>query len=157
MMPLIPSWAPNVHPLVIHFPIVLLITAVTVDLVDALFVRPAWLGTAAAGLYVAGATAAVAAYITGVQAGSTVFIPGMAHPLVDNHNNWALVTVWYFAVAAVIRLAAWHAGFPRARSHRLVLLAVGLIGVLLLQQTAERGARLVYEHGVGVIAAPASR
>jgi uncharacterized membrane protein len=32
-----------------------------------------------------------------------------------------------------------------------------VIGVLILQQTAERGARLVYEHGVGVIAAPGSR
>lgn len=157
MMTLVPNWAPNLHPLVIHFPIVLLITAAAIDLVDVVFERPAWLGTAAASLYVVGAAATVAAYVTGTQAGSTVFIPGMAHPAVEDHRSWALVTAWYFAVSVVIRVAARRAGFPRTRPHRLLLLTIGLIGVLFLQQTAERGARLVYEHGVGVIAAPGSR
>src|SRR5215204_4170346 len=31
---LIPSWAPDFHPLVIHFPIVLVMTAAVLDLVD---------------------------------------------------------------------------------------------------------------------------
>ena len=155
-MSLVPSWAPNLHPLVIHFPIVLLITAALIDLLDTVLARPAWLGSAATSLYVAGAAATVAAYLTGVQAGSTVFLPGMAHAVIDDHRSWALVTTWYFAATAVIRVAARHASVPRARSLRVLLLAVGLIGVLFLQQTAERGARLVFEHGVGVIAAPAS-
>lgn len=156
-MTLVPGWAPNLHPLVIHFPIVLLIAAAMVDLVDALFERPAWLGTAATNLYVAGAGAAIAAYLTGQQAAATVFLPGMAHPIVDDHRAWALLTAWYFGIVAVARLSARLAGFPRARSHRVLLLTAGLIGVLFLQQTAERGARLVFEHGVGVIAAPGSR
>lgn len=122
-----------------------------IDVVDAVFGRPAWLGAAATSLTTVGAAATIVAYFTGVQAGSTVFIPGMAHPLVADHRSWALVTVWYFAVAAVVRLAARRAGFPRARSHHVLPLAAGLIGLVLLQQTAERGARLVYEHGVGVI------
>lgn len=154
---LVPSWAPNLHPLVIHFPIVLLITAVAIDLVDVVFERPAWLGAAATSLNTAGAVAAIAAYLTGVQAGSTVFIPGMAHPIVDDHRAWALFTASYVGILAGARLSARLAGFPRARSHRVLLLTAGLIGILLLQQTAERGARLVYQHGVGVIAAPGSR
>lgn len=157
MMPLIPSWAPNVHPLVIHFPIVLLITAAAVDVVDALFEHPAWLSAAATSLYVVGAATTVAAYLSGVQAGATVFIPGMAHPAVNDHRSWAFVTACYFAGTALVRLAARRAGFPRARSHRLLLLTASLIGVLFVQQTAERGARLVFEHGVGVIAAPGNR
>jgi uncharacterized membrane protein len=156
-MSLIPGWAPNLHPLVIHFPIVLLITAVAIDLLDAVFERPGWLGTVATSLYAAGAAEAVAAYLTGVQAASTVFIPGMAHPVVEDHRAWALITTWYFAFVSVARVFAWFAGFPRARWHRVVLLVAGLVGVVLLQQTAERGARLVYQHGVGVIAAPGSR
>ena len=155
-MSLLPSWAPNLHPFVIHFPIALLISAVAMDLVEVVFARPAWLRAAATSLYVVGAAAAVAAYLTGTQAGSTVFIPGMAHPAVADHRSWALITVWYFAAATVMRLAARRAGFPRARSHRVLLLAAGVVGVFFLQQTAERGARLVYEHGVGVIAAPGS-
>ena len=153
-MSLVPSWAPNLHPLIVHFPIVLLITAVTIDLIDALFERPTWLGTASTSLYTVGTGEALAAYYTGVQAASTVFVPGMAHPIVADHRSWATFTAWYFGVAVVIRLAARRADIPRARSHRVLLLVGGLVGILLLQQTAERGARLVYEQGVGVIAAP---
>jgi uncharacterized membrane protein len=124
--------------------------------VDAIFKRPAWLGAAATSLYVVGAATTILAYFTGVQAGSTVFVPGMAHPLVDDHGRWAVVTVWFFGAVAVLRLAVWRVGAPRRRLHRVLLLITGLTGILLLQQTAERGARLVYEHGVGVIGAPQS-
>jgi hypothetical protein len=33
----------------------------------------------------------------------------------------------------------------------LLLLGIGLVAIVLVQQTAERGARLVYEFGTGVI------
>jgi len=149
-MSVIPEWAPNLHPMVIHFPIVLLITAAAIELADVVFVRPAWLDTATF-LYAAGAVATIAAYITGVQAGSIVFVPGMAHPVVDDHRSWALFTAWYFGIVVTARLGARFAGLPRTRSQRALLLTTGLVGVVLLQQTAERGARLVYEYGVGVI------
>jgi uncharacterized membrane protein len=156
-MPLLPPWAPNLHPLVIHFPIVLFMTAAAIELADVVFERPSWLGDVATSLYLVGAASAVAAYLTGVRAGSTVFIPAMAHPIVADHRSWALVTTWYCAVAVAVRFAARRAVLRRARSLRALLLAVGLIGVLLLQQTAERGARLVYEFGTGVIAGPGAR
>lgn len=132
----------------------LLITAAIVDLVDAVFERPRWLATAATSLYLAGAGAAITAYLTGLQAGSTVYLPGMAHPVLDNHRRWALATTGYASLFALTRLVAQRAGLPRNRRHRLVLLALSIVGAVLVQQTAERGARLVYQHGVGVIAAP---
>lgn len=156
-MSLLLNWAPNLHPLVVHFPIVLLIAAASVDVVDAFFQRPAWLSTVATSLYLAGAGAAIAAYLTGAQAGSTVFLPGMAHPVLSGHRWWALLTTWYFGIVAVARVSAGLAGVPRTRSHRVWLLVAGLVGVVLLQQAADRGAQLVYRHGVGVIAAPGSR
>jgi uncharacterized membrane protein len=156
-MSLVPGWAPNLHPLIIHFPIALLIAAAMVDLVDALFERPAWLGVGGTSLYLVGAGAAIVAVVTGRQAAATVFVPGMAHPIVEDHRAWALTTAWYVGIVAAARLTALLGGFPRARTHRVLLLTAALIGVVLLQQTAERGARLVYEHGVGVIAAPGSR
>ena len=85
-MSLVPGWAPNLHPLIIHFPIALLFAAAMVDLVDALFERPAWLGVGATSLYLVGAAAAVVAYLTGRQAAATVFVPGMAHPIVEDHR-----------------------------------------------------------------------
>src|SRR5262245_61100876 len=127
-MPLLPPWAPNLHPLVIHFPIVLFMTAAAIDLVDVVFDRPSWLGDVATSLYVLGAATAVFAYLTGERAGSTVLIPAMAHPFVADHRSWALVTTWYCAIAVAVRFAARRAVLNRARSLRALLAALGLIG-----------------------------
>lgn len=156
-MSLLPDWAPNLHPLVIHFPIVLLIAAVALDLGDTLFNRPSWLATVATSLYLTGAVSAIVAVATGLQAASTVLIPGMAHPVVSAHRSWALATTTYFGVVAAVRVAAPYLAVLRSRRGRLLLLALGLVGMVLLQQTSERGARLVYEFGTGVIGAPSPR
>ena len=36
-MQFVPEWAPNIHPIIIHFPIVLLIIAVLFDLAGLVF------------------------------------------------------------------------------------------------------------------------
>ena len=153
---MIPSWAPNVHPILVHFPIVLLITAVATDLLTAVFQRQRWLTPMTTSLYVAGATAAGATYWTGLRAAAEVFVPGMAHPVIDDHRIWALATTAIAGAVAVSRVVLHLTGRAR-RQMRLGLLVVGLLVLVLVQQTAERGARLVYEQGVGVIAAPGSR
>ncbi len=148
---LIPSWAPNVHPLVIHFPIVLVMTAAVVDLVDVAFERSPWLKTATTTLYVTGTISLVVAYLTGTQAEATVLVPGMAYPVLTEHRQWALVTLAYCIVVSVLRLLVLRGEGGRSRKRRVALLAIGLVSVVLVQQTAERGARLVYEYGTGVI------
>jgi uncharacterized membrane protein len=150
-MPLIPSWAPNFHPLVIHFPIVLVLTAAVIDLVDVAFERLPWLRTAVTTLYVAGAISLIAAFITGRDAGATVLMPGMAYPVLTAHRQWALATTAYCLVLAVLRLVILRGEGGRSRRRRVLLLAIGLVSIVLVQQTAERGARLVYEFGTGVI------
>jgi len=150
-MPLIPSWAPNIHPLVIHFPIVLLMTAAVVDLVDVTFERSPWLKAATTTLYVTGAISLIVAFVTGTQAGSTVLVPGMAYPVLKAHRQWALVTMAYCIVVAALRLALLRGDGGRSRRRRVALLGIGLVSVFLIQQTAERGARLVYEFGTGII------
>ena len=95
-MALLPSWAPNLHPLVIHFPIALIIVAAFADLVDALFGRPQWLASAATTLFALGAAGAIVACLSGQQALETVLMPGMAHPIVESHRTWAFATTFYF-------------------------------------------------------------
>jgi uncharacterized membrane protein len=154
---LIPSWAPNVHPLVIHFPIVLVMAAAVVDLVDVAFERSVWLRAATTTLYITGALSLIVAFLTGLQAQGTVLMPGMAYPVLAEHRQWALITMTYCIVVAALRLVVLRGDGARSRRRRLALLGIGLVSVVLVQQTAERGARLVYEYGTGIIGAPAPR
>ena len=150
-MTLIPSWAPNLHPLVIHFPIVLVMTAAVVDLVDVAFERSPWLRAATTTLYITSAVSLIVAYLTGTQAGSTVLVPGMAYPVLTAHRQWALVTMTYCIVVAALCLILLRGSNARSRRRRVMLLGIGLVSVVLIQQTAERGARLVYEFGTGIV------
>jgi len=149
-MTLIPDWAPNLRPLLVHFPIAWIIAAVVVDIVGLTLPRATWAGPTAAALYPAGALSAVATYLSGRQAAAAVLVPGTAQPVVLEHWNWALATTIYFVAIAIVRLAV------ALRRHGLPfwarggVVAAGLVGLLLLFNTAERGARLVNQHGVGV-------
>lgn len=146
------DWTPPLHPLVVHLPIGLLVSAAIADLAGlAAPARPA-LRHAATGLYLAGAAALVAAYLTGRADAATLRIPGSAQSVVDEHWTWAWRTTIYFGVLAAGRLALLRASPSSERRARLPLAAAGLLGLSLLFQTAERGGRLVYEHGVGVAA-----
>lgn len=151
MLSLLARGAPNLHPLIVHFPIALVLTAVALDVLALILPRPGGLALAAFGAYAAGAASAVVAYWTGRAAAATVLVPGMAHGLVQDHRTWATATSWYLVAFVAVRLAAQLAGLLRTRRHRAAFAFLGLIGALLVQQTAERGGRLVFEQGVGVI------
>ncbi len=149
-MTLLPSWAPNFHPLVIHFPVALLLVAALADFVAMPFGRPKWLAAAVTTLFAIGSAGAIVACLTGQQALDTVLMPGMAHPIVQAHRTWAIGTTIYFCVLTLVRLAVTFRA-PLSLRSRVALLVAAIIGVAGLQQTAERGGRLVYEQGVGVI------
>ena len=147
---LLPDWAPNLHPLVVHFPIAWWVAAVMVDLVALALPRAAWADTVASFLYPAGVVSAMVAYFTGRQAAATVLIPGMAHPIVQEHWNWALATTISFAIVALARLWARFRRPQPQRGIRTALVAAACVALVCLFETGERGARLVYERGVGV-------
>jgi len=147
---LLPDWAPNIHPLVIHFPIAWWIAAVIVDLVALILPRAAWANATASTLYPAGAVSAAVAYLTGRRAAATVLTPGMAHALVLQHWNWALVTTVSFGLIALLRVWVSFAHPQPPRWVRKVLTAAALAALVSLFETGERGARLVFEHGLGV-------
>jgi len=146
------SWAPNSHALIVHLPIGLLVTAVAADLIAMLRRDPSTIVTVSTGLYIAGTVTLIAAVLTGRSAAPEVYTPGLAQAIVTRHWNLALWCVWYFGLLTAgrvgLRLAA---GAPR-RTSAVALAVAGLAGLVLLTNTAELGARLVYQHGVGVAA-----
>jgi uncharacterized membrane protein len=149
-MNLVPDWAPNIHPLLVHFPIALLCAAAAVDVAGWAFRRNTVLHQLATLLYVLGAGGAAAAYVTGRAAAQTIWFPGMAQAVLKQHWDWALRTVWFFGVFTVVRLVVLR---PSRREASPALVAafvlVGLVGIGLLLETGDRGGRLVYQHGVG--------
>lgn len=60
-MELIPGWAPNIHPLLVHFPIAILLLAVLMDLLNFFLPDGWWDDLKSTILYGAGAISAIAA------------------------------------------------------------------------------------------------
>ena len=149
-MNVVPGWAPNIHPLLVHFPIALLITAAAVDVVAWALRRNVFLRHGATLLYVLGTFGAIAAYLTGRAASQTIWMPGMAQAALGEHWAWAFRTVWFFAIVTFARLVLLRPSRHGA-GHSLVaaFALVGLVGIGLLIETGDRGGRLVYQHGVG--------
>jgi len=149
-MSIIPEWAPNIHPLLVHFPITLLIIAVLIDLVSLIIKNQKWLKNSATLLYAIGAAFTVVTYFTGKNAADTVAIPAAANLIVNEHSDWALRTVLFFGILALIRLAVSFKMPEPKYSVSVPLFVGGLAGLFLLYETAEHGAQLVFQQGVGV-------
>jgi uncharacterized membrane protein len=159
MEDLIARWTslPNLHPAVVHFPIAILPLAVLVDAAGLALRRRVRLDAAAVVLYGIGLGAAGAAYWAGRQAAdSLVDLPPKAPALIGAHADWALYTLWTFAILAALRGgAAWvfrHRAGATPVAVRVALLVVALPGLGLLLGTADRGGALVYRHGIAVSA-----
>ncbi|MEM1043592.1 MAG: DUF2231 domain-containing protein [Bacteroidota bacterium] len=157
---MLPDWTPNVHPLVVHFPVALLVVAALVDAV-ALAVRRTypWVRASAVGLYALGAAGVVAAFFTGRDASESVDLPVASLTTLGAHADSALWLLWFSSLYAAARVAAlWLDGRGREPGRLAVhgpLAALGLVGLFLVARTAERGGELVYRHGVAVAAASA--
>lgn len=150
-MELVPEWAPNVHPLVLHLPLALLPAAVAADLFSLLVRRWDWLRPAAVALYVVGGASAVLTYVTGTWAADTVSVPAEAQSVLTDHADLGWWTMWFFGVYALVRLGV--ALWPRTRGRRWVQLPLFLIafaGLFLLYRAGDRGAEMVFRYGVGV-------
>jgi uncharacterized membrane protein len=137
---------PNLHPLVVHFPIVLLTASFALDLGGVLLgnthaKKSGWW------FFLAGSAGLVATVITGLIAKSAVLVPEGALSVLDTHQELALASLSVFAI-----LLFWRIGnrseIPQQR--RALFLSVYALGVLLTWLGALQGGELVYHYGVGV-------
>ena len=142
--------APNIHPLLVHFPITLLVLAVLIDFASLIIKNQKWLKNSATMLYAIGGAFAIVTYLTGRNAADTIAIPAAANLLVNEHSDWATRTVWFFGILAVIRLAVSFKIPEPKYSVSVPLFVGGLVGLFLLNETAEHGAQLVFQQGIGV-------
>lgn len=160
---MIPQWAPNIHPLLVHFPIAILVVAFLFDIAS--FFKPANNGsqkespitrlvkilnpTVVTLLYVTGTAFTLITYYSGQAAAKGVKLPPGAKEVLHQHSELALYTLLFFAFYITIRLAlTWdHDTIKRGLHAGLIIGA--FIGLAILYVTAEHGGELVYGYGVG--------
>ena len=148
-MELIPEWAPNIHPLVVHFPIAIILLAVLMDLLNFFLPDKWWDPLKTTILYGVGAISAIAAYYTGTLAADSVFLPSGAQSVLNEHADWALWTVWFFGIYAVLRiLLHWYQKMDQEMI-RIGLFVIALPGVFFLYETGDHGAEMVFGYGAG--------
>lgn len=157
------SALPNLHPLVLHFPLALAPVALLLELAALFLPSRAWLRSAAATLWVLTAIGAYVARDTGHDAEHEARprqLPTEIRHAIHEHEEAADWAFWLLLGTAVVRLVA--AGVETdarpalGRGLRVLGLVVGGFGVAALVVTGDRGGRLVYRMGVAVSAPPAS-
>jgi len=135
----------NIHPLFVHFPIALLLTAAVLYLLgtlfrkEELFIAGKWL------LYFGTASAAVTVW-TGLQAANTVSHDEATHQLMMAHQY---LGIGILALSAILSL--WLLITRKAVPNGKIpfLLGLLLLTALIFQQ-ADFGGRMVFLNGVGV-------
>ena len=141
----IPQW----HPMAVHFPLALVLTA-TILLSAARLVRrerhAATLATVGTWNLCLGAAAALGALGTGLAAVANLNVGPAAHGAVSLHLRWA-----FFSTLVLLLLAVWRgAGCAQESRPSWAFLIVLLAGSAALVVTGYRGGQNVYRYGIGV-------
>ncbi len=152
----LPSWD-ALHPLVIHFPIVLLVIA-PLFIVGGLFFgeKSKWFHSAALVLMVLGSASTFVAVSTGEAAGQLADRSEQVEPVIERHEELAETTEWVFAILTGIYLLLVLVPVlaKRPLANRLAIPIHGAFALLyagsliLLVNTAHQGGMLVHEYGV---------
>jgi uncharacterized membrane protein len=148
-MELLPEWAPNVHPILVHFPIAIILLAALMDLLSFFLPDKWWDDVKTTILYGIGAISAIVTYYTGTVAADSVFLSSGAQSTLNEHADWAWWTVWFFGIYAAVRiLLHWYKMINR-KVIRIALFVIALPGIFFLYETGDLGAELVFGYGTG--------
>ncbi len=147
---------PNVHPMLVHFPIALIsVSAIFHLLAKLLQGKPRFASTCALLAHSTlwfGALAAIPTAIFGYLAFNSVNHDDAGHAAMLLHRAWALVTL-----GVLLMLAGWDVWRNKVDAPpATAFIAAVLIGWGMLGITAWHGAELVYRHGLGVLSMPAA-
>jgi uncharacterized membrane protein len=140
-----PGW----HPMVVHFPLALVVTAASF-LAAARLLRQerysATLATVGTWNLCLGAIAALFALATGLAAVLDLHVGLAARQSISLHVKWAI-----FTTLALVLLAVWRgAGAAQESQPSWVFIVVLVAATAALVMTGYRGGQNVYEYGIGV-------
>jgi uncharacterized membrane protein len=137
--------APNLHPVVVHFPVVFWVTANAIWIVAAAR-RNDELWRAGLWLHTAGLVGAVFAVALGFVATAQTGHDSPGHDLVHTHRDIMLAATALSSL--VVGIGWWRRGGTAGWRWALVVASLLQLGVTIVG--ADRGAELVFRYGVGV-------
>jgi uncharacterized membrane protein len=137
-----------IHPMIVHFPIALVIVAFATEVTGAILHREFFSKTALL-LLVLGALGAIAAYISGNIAGDGVTEAGPLGAALEEHEDAATLTLWLVIIVAVIRTFMAYKRWMSGWRQWLAVLLLGL-SVASVARTGHLGGQLVFRHAAGV-------
>jgi uncharacterized membrane protein len=135
-----------VHPIVVHFPIALLFTAVFFEIFGFWIQRETY-RQFGLWLLILGLISGIIASAAGFWGEEAVVAAGVPEKAVDRHESLAIVTLVVFALLLFIRWRVRDRWSVRVRTAYFIL---AVSGVLLLGTTGYFGGDLVYRYGAGV-------
>lgn len=138
---------PNIHPVLVHFPIAFLLGALLVEALVVWRRRDDW-DRVARMLLCLGAATAVAAATSGWFAEETVEHTEASHAVLELHKTLMLWTTGLAVTLAVIALLGGR--YLEARRLQVFLLVGLLLVALIMTVGADRGGQLVYQFGTGI-------
>ncbi|HET8865261.1 MAG TPA: DUF2231 domain-containing protein [Gracilimonas sp.] len=144
-----PDWAPNIHPLLVHFPIALLVVAAFANLITFFIPEKWWDETKNTILYVAGALFTGVTYYSGTVAADTIFLPTEAQSVLSEHADWAQYLLWFFILYAILRIAFHWFDLFEKKSFKIIAFLTVLPGLFMVYETAEYGGKMVFGYGAG--------
>lgn len=138
----------HLHPMIVHFPIALLLTGLLFDIVG-FFSKGNFFSKTGFYLLILGALGVFAAYLSGTYAGSGITEQGALKQALETHEGAAQLTLWLVGITAVFRVI-----LEVLRQYRGALKAVALVlflaSALSIARTGYYGGELVYKHAAGV-------
>ena len=138
----------HIHPMIVHFPIALLIVGFLADAVGVIL-KKEFFSKAGFYLLILGTLGVVAAYISGNIAGDGITEAGSLKQALETHEDAATLTLWLMVGTALIRIALQFTK-KYVGAFRWVALLLFLVGVLSIARTGYYGGELVFKHAAGV-------
>ncbi len=144
----------HVHPMLVHFPIVLFLLLAGIDLIATLrgvnVTTKSAFGNVSTGIAAMAGAFALATFYFGGLALTHAEDGGFSSPIAETHEKLGEYTAIAFALWAAIRVVMWLVNKPMPPLIKSVIPLVEIAGAILVTVTAYYGGQLVYDLGVNV-------